>query len=313
MAILKQELNKILNIIPKNSKIAYLDYPVYSNIGDILIWKGAERFFSEHNINVRSQNSFRDFSSEIKFPSNVILVFQGGGNLGDLYPEPQEMREYCIKNFKKHTIVILPQTVYFKNPKALEHVSGIFSKHQDLHLFVRDKLSYNLAKKNLCDNVYLTPDMAHALWPIHPTTVKNPNRLLLLRRDIERGPDGCIKPNSGDYILDWPQFFTSSEKTEIKILIDYHSIKKRVQFLPALYLWRLFTRKIVKRVIKLFSEYASIVSSRLHGHILACIMNKSNIFLNNSYGKNLTYYKTWTHRIPYVTFKKCKENNFLVL
>jgi pyruvyl transferase EpsO len=38
MAILKQQLeDELLSLIKPGSKVYYIDYPVYSNVGDILI------------------------------------------------------------------------------------------------------------------------------------------------------------------------------------------------------------------------------------------------------------------------------------
>ncbi|MFX0094421.1 MAG: polysaccharide pyruvyl transferase family protein, partial [Candidatus Hodarchaeota archaeon] len=125
MTLLKQEFNQLVNIIPKNSKIAYLEYPIHTNIGDILIMKGTERFFAENKINVICRHSLLDFSPKITFPLDTILVFQGGGNLGDLWYSVQKFRENCIKRYTQHRIIILPQTVYFENSNNLENTSKI--------------------------------------------------------------------------------------------------------------------------------------------------------------------------------------------
>ncbi|MFX0094601.1 MAG: polysaccharide pyruvyl transferase family protein, partial [Candidatus Hodarchaeota archaeon] len=162
MGLLKQKLEEILKTVPKGSKIAYLEYPVYANIGDILIMKGTEKFFAENHMDVICRHSLLDFSLKKKFPADSILVFQGGGNLGDLYCVHQRFRETCIKRYKDYRIVILPQTVYFKNPRNLERSARVFSQHPDLHLFLRDQRSYDIARDYLSDNTSLMPDMAHA-------------------------------------------------------------------------------------------------------------------------------------------------------
>jgi pyruvyl transferase EpsO len=165
MAFLKKGLNQISQIKAQGTGVAYLDYPVYSNIGDILIMKGTERFFAEHKINVKSRYSLVDYSSKIEFPEDIVLTFQGGGNFGDLYPEFQRFRESFIRKYKKNKIIILPQTIYYRNPEALERSSEILSNHPDLHIFVRDKRSFKIAKKYFSDFVYLAPDMATPYGP----------------------------------------------------------------------------------------------------------------------------------------------------
>ncbi|KAA2299871.1 exopolysaccharide biosynthesis protein, partial [Clostridioides difficile] len=49
---LKKQLESILEVIPSHSKIHYIDYPVHSNCGDLLIMKGTETFFKDHRIHV---------------------------------------------------------------------------------------------------------------------------------------------------------------------------------------------------------------------------------------------------------------------
>lgn len=308
MGVLKRKLNQILNIINNGAKIAYLDYPVYSNIGDILIMKGTERFFREHNITVNYRYSHVDYSPKIKFPSDTILVFQGGGNFGDLYPEFQKFREYFIEKYKKNKIIILPQTIYYHDPEDLERSSNILSKHPDLHIFVRDKRSFKIAQTYFSDYVYLAPDMAHALWPIHVAPNQCSKRLYLLRTDKERSYEKNISIDESGYITDWSGMLPLWDKLLIWTLIIFHVINKSGQFLPAYKLWAHLTDNLIEKIIKIFSNYSYIVSSRLHGHILACSMNLPNTVLDNSYGKNSSYYNTWTYRVPFSTFQRNPAN-----
>ncbi|MBS4162042.1 pyruvyl transferase, partial [Klebsiella pneumoniae] len=50
--------------------------------------------------------------------------------------------------------------------------------------------------------------------------------------------------------------------------------------------------------VRFFSRYESVVTSRLHGHILSCLLQKENVVIDNSYGKNANYYNTWMKDIP---------------
>ncbi|MNW60467.1 putative pyruvyl transferase EpsO [compost metagenome] len=60
--------------------------------------------------------------------------------------------------------------------------------------------------------------------------------------------------------------------------------------------WYLYTDYLISKAVKLFGSYRLIHTSRLHGHILSCLMDKQNILIDNSYGKNSSYYYTWTHQ-----------------
>ena len=49
----------------------------------------------------------------------------------------------------------------------------------------------------------------------------------------------------------------------------------------------------INQSVRLLSNYDLIITTRLHGHILACLLGIPNILLNNSYGKNKNFYQTW--------------------
>lgn len=44
---LKNKLNEILPFIKDKNEVIFLDYPVYLNVGDLLIYHGTENFFKE--------------------------------------------------------------------------------------------------------------------------------------------------------------------------------------------------------------------------------------------------------------------------
>ncbi|EHL78623.1 hypothetical protein HMPREF1015_01908 [Bacillus smithii 7_3_47FAA] len=293
---LKEKLKVIRTLIPENSIVHYLEYPVYENIGDLLIMKGTEQFFIDNNIKIRSRYSFWNCPSELELKKNDVIVFQGGGNFGDIYKEPQALRENIIKKYNKNRIIILPQTIYFQNKDEEKKTFKILSNHPDLYLFVRDLNSFNIAKKYI-DNVFLSPDMAHQLWPIH--TINKPTKKCLyhLRTDGEINKNINIVIKDNEDVIDWPQLLSNYEKLLIKCFIKAHKFTLKIDNYKLVQkLWYKYTDYLVKKAIKLYSNYNIIITSRLHGHILSCLLNKENIIIDNSYGKNSSYYKLWTYK-----------------
>ena len=62
-----------------------LELPYYSNVGDLLIWKGEEDFLKKIPHKCLFRSSFHKF----KFPvlsRNTVILLQGGGNWGDVWP-----------------------------------------------------------------------------------------------------------------------------------------------------------------------------------------------------------------------------------
>ena len=283
----------IADLINKRN-VFYLDVPVYNNIGDLLIMLGTLKFFDRYNITVKEISSYINFSNKNISPEDVI-VLQGGGNFGDLYPILQQFREMVVRNYPDNKIIILPQTIYFESKQNYQRCCEVFSKHNDLHIFTRDEASYKLALP-MSKHVYLAPDMAHQLYPITLTNKRNKKVLLVSRKDKEASIYNLdIKP---DTTTDWDEVL-GVHNIFIRI---FAKIFKAISYfrlnflfhclLPRL--WIEYSRVLVDRAIKLFSEYEIIITNRLHGHILACLMDKKNIVYDNSYGKISSYIKLWT-------------------
>ncbi|WP_438351680.1 polysaccharide pyruvyl transferase family protein [Paenibacillus sp. FA6] len=294
---LKKQLSQILSVIPQGSSIYYIDYPVHSNGGDLLIMKGTEAFFKEYNIRVEARYSVLDFPDKLKISKDHIIVLHGGGNFGDLYPVHQKLREKIITDYPHNRVVILPQTIFYTKESEFDRTAEVFNKHKDVHLYVRDTLSHDKASEKFHEcSVYLSPDMAHQLWPIMPKSSPDKDLLYFFRTDIEKTKEQeQLELNGrGDY-LDWTSLYNRYEKKSINLIV--RMMRKGSGPLPMQVIWGNYSDYLVNKAVKRFSGYHNVQTSRLHGHILACLMDKPNTLLDNSYGKNSNYYYTWTSGI----------------
>src|SRR5687767_10135973 len=115
-ASIQAYLSQILKRLIDFEACAFLDYPYYSNVGDHLIWCGAGLALHRLNVEVRYVASQMDFSQHVlnKKAPNLPILFTGGGNLGDLWPDHQIFREYVICRNPNRKIIIFPQSVFFQ-------------------------------------------------------------------------------------------------------------------------------------------------------------------------------------------------------
>ncbi|BEN29673.1 TPA: polysaccharide pyruvyl transferase family protein [Serratia marcescens] len=304
MHVLYKNLFAIENVVPKGSKIIYLDFPLHLNVGDLLILKGAEKFFSEMEYNVIARysdlGSHRFFNDYKTVPENVTIVLHGGGNFGDLYPAHQRLREEVISRYPNNKIVILPQTVHFSNEKNMFSSAEIFSKHRDLHIFCRDTRSLDILSTHFSKKTVLCPDMAHSLYYAFPKKNKSKNTynpLWMLRKDIEvsKIPSGLTKDKSIK-TEDWMDICNRKDRAILKLCHHGELVNNKLGFslIPANFIWYKYTDVLVKRVNKYFMDHSEIITSRMHGHILACLLGMKTILIDNSYGKNSGYYEAWT-------------------
>lgn len=302
MTTLKHSLNKILEVIPAGSKVCYIDYPVHNNIGDLLIMLGTEEFFRANRITVICRYSAYDCPDQLVLPDDTILVFHGGGNFGDLYNLHQQLREKLVKAHKRNKIVMLPQTVYYKHTSNTTTLVDNMAEHENLYIYVRDENSHELISRFLPNaKTYMCPDMAHYLWPIVlKSTSKNEKTLFLQRRDREAKRETEISDISGD-VQDWDDLQNLFDRKLIRVfqLCLQHPASRRTQVLSRLWIW--YARILVSKATGLYKQYSFIQTSRLHGHILACLMAKPALLFDNTYGKNSSYYKLWTSSLPQVS------------
>lgn len=296
MQVLKEELEIVLTAIPKKSKIIYIDYPVHGNVGDILIMKGTEQFFKDNNIEVLKRYSVLNYKENLNIPSDCIIVCHGGGNFGDLYFVHQNIRKKIVASYPQNRVVILPQTIHYNDKNELTKDAEIFNKHKDLHFFVRDKKSYELASEYFNNNkIYLSPDMAHQLWKLEvPTVSVRSEELNFIRTDIEKNKkvEDVYKNKKS---MDWKDLYSKLDYILIKLIVLLSKLDRKLGgTIPVYKFWEVYTNYIVNKSVRLFSSYSHINTSRLHGHILSCLISKSNILIDNSYGKNSSYYNAWT-------------------
>jgi hypothetical protein len=308
---LKQELKKIVELINKEDAF-YFDYPMHLNVGDLLIYAGTEAFFKEYNINIRLRRCLQTFDiNEVKknITKNTTIICHGGGNLGDLYPLLQKLREELVINFPNNRIILLPQTGYFSNQDEMKKSAAIFSAHKDCHLFARDLPTLELLK-NFSDKVILCPDMAHQLYGEFPLKNKvesiEKNKLYFLRKDIEasqleKNIESTLSASA--VVKDWDDIVTSNDIMYARIyskLARISNISHLSIFKDKINdLWYKHTLNIIERARNEFMKYDLVVTSRLHGHIFSCLLGIPNQVCDNSYGKNLGYYNQWTKDIDY--------------
>lgn len=291
MDALRRQVLALDAVIPRGAAIAYLDYPVTNNIGDVLIMLGAECFFrangNRFTVSGNADNGLRRLRGH---PAGAPIVLHGGGNLGDLYPGHERFRRAVVAARPDCPVVILPQTVHFRDPAEAAASARIYRAHPDLVLCVRDETSREIAQRELgLPRVVLAPDMAHLLWPLG-TGGGGDGELRLLRTDGEATAadgGGC----------DWNAVLGAPTKTAIRLLGALHRLDGRVPTgLPLHALWCRVADRILAEATAAFAPWRRIVTSRLHGHILACLMGKETVLIDNSYGKNRAYWRAWTRR-----------------
>ena len=296
---LKDQLSVIIKVLPAGSQVAMVDEPVHRNIGDHLIHLGTTQFLSDHNIQtVVRANTYsyhRSWFAKCLNPETII-VCHGGGHFGDLYPAHQRLREEVAKDFPSNRIVTLPQSIYFKDPDEAHRAAFALRQHPDFHLFVRDRDSLRKAEALQFPNLYLAPDMAHALSPYprqsHQLRKGAKRTLCLLRRDNEQ--KGKVETEACTTQVDWSDLVKTSDTLILGLLSVAFRIYRRLGPVPGGH--QLLDRersKLVRRAECLFADHDQVITSRLHGMIFSILLSKPVTALPSLTGKTDSYIVSW--------------------
>lgn len=305
-------LNKL---IPPKSKVVILDYPNYSNLGDILILVATKKYLRDRGCTLVAEYERRDYdfiSQQNLICTKTILLIQGGGNLGDLYYTHQDLRYKIIRDFANNKIIQLPQSIYFKYQDSLLEAAREFSSHENFHLITRDSESFKIANQIMSNgNIYLLPDMATYLVKSRESKHICSNKILcLLREDGESkiesngvGTNFSLAPKHEKHFIkkDWaqPSFFERVLKLIDRILYKL-KIKTFLLFKVDIYHITSLYRSLLEfyryqKAVRFMQGFSLVITDRLHGYIYAEINKLECRYIDNSTGKIGNYLNTWSN------------------
>lgn len=310
-----KELKDIINqkLLPLiDNDYIYLDLPYHNNIGDILIWQGTLDFLKQLPHKCLYATDCENYNPQ-QLCKDTIILLHGGGNWGDLYEVHHEFRKRIIQDFPNHRIIVLPQSIHYQNSKKFESDIAFFKDYPNVTICTRDLQSFELANKSFTNNqVLLVPDMAfHLDMTYFASSIKSirQKNLYFKRKDEEFNNKyrNISIPKEAD-VSDWPTF----EHYPLKYLfIDIlFGVPKRIikhfnlSFSHKLMDYKrewFFRENFVKMGIRFLSQYETIYTTRLHAMILGILLNKQIYVIDNSYGKNYSYYDTWLSNLKNVS------------
>lgn len=294
-ALVEQTLARLL---PADAPLALLDFPYYNNPGDAAIWCGTlvclEARMQRRIIARHDQVSM--LSKPIRFPADTVILIQGGGNFGDLWPHHQRLRTEILRRYPAHRVVQLPQSIHYHARENLERDCRLFNAHPDFHIMCRDAESAALAEAHFAASVHLAPDMAHFLFERIKRRPAQTTAVGFLRTDIESLDFAELAMRAGLPLAPWtvPQ---TTPTALLEALARIPAISAPVRLDTANILRRaLFDRLAWRRVraaCKSLSVGERFASDRLHCHILGDLMGIEHVMLDNSYRKIGRYIQSW--------------------
>ncbi len=263
--------------------------PEHENIGDHAIAYAEQKFLEQNSIPYYevSQNALlelRDFNL-LNFNGATILV-NGGGNLGTLWFDVEELFRDLIKANPKSKIVSMPNTFFYEDSdfgrEELAKSVEIYNAHKKLYLFAREEVSFSAMKK-IYNNVEAVSDMVLSLYYPGENKIRS-GCIVCLRSDLEK------TLTDADYtkIMEIAQRLYPSEVLKTDMIAE-----ERIPMSEH--------EGAVLEKIKQFQSAEVVITDRLHAMIFSAITETPCVVVNSKSPKVKGIYEKLKH-LPYIRF-----------
>lgn len=262
----------------------FFDFPDYPNVGDSLIYLGSRNFFQLQGLEQRNTSSLSSpsyESSECK-----LAIFQGGGNLGGLYPHFDEYRLMTIDQLARDALIlVMPQTIPFVDERILSEYS-IRAQERNIQFFARDFETLRTFQ-SFGLNAKLAPDAAHMLGLMaspEPTqdfqVLQRTDAEALEKRSERSSVDWLLEPRTDRFLSAMRSLGRYSERLGRMMSLGVEGFDKLAQ-------------KRLDRGVKLLSVGETIITDRLHAMLLGLQIRRKVIAVDNNNKKLSRYIGTW--------------------
>jgi exopolysaccharide biosynthesis predicted pyruvyltransferase EpsI len=264
--------------------------PTHGNMGDHAIAKASGLIFDKyklryHEVTYEQLKRLEQLDRVNVFNGRSVII-NGGGNIGTLWFDVEMMMRNIIEKNPDSKIVVLPNSVYYEDTNwgktEFENSQKIYSKHNNLTIFLREKLSYNAIKDSF-GNIHLVPDLVLSLNECRPGFDRQ-GCMICLRCDHER----TITNEIGDDILCFANnFFPGSVKISDTVLPKSVSISER--------------NSELEHKLDEFRQVKLVITDRLHGMIFSAITGTPCIVINSNSPKLLGSLE-WLKHLNFIKF-----------
>ena len=291
--------------IPGNKRIFIFLAANYGNLGDVAITYAQHKILhlwmpDRTIIEVPSNCSYSYLKSVVKqIKKNDIVTFVGGGNMGDMYPLYENLRQIIVSELPHNRILQFPITADFSSKseglQMLKYARKIYSKHKNLQILARESKTAQCLSVLLNKEIPLVPDVVltldYFIQGNHRTGIS-----VCLRKDNEKIL-GCKDEESIKSMImqcDQPINYTDTVIDDKLITLGNKE-------------------NYLNELLRSFSEKKLIITDRLHGMIFAYITGTPAIVFSNSNGKVEKCYD-WIKESGFIYYtEKYEKQQFLEL
>ena len=295
VATLADRFASTLDRILPAGDLALVDFPDHSNVGDSAIWLGEIAYLRRAGrmpAYVSALGTHDDAAMAAAIGTGTILI-HGGGNFGTLWPKHEAFRLQMLRRHRDRAIVQMPQSIHYDAPERADEMAAAIRDHGRFTLLVRDAKSLAFARARFDCAVELCPDAALMLGRLPRPARPVAPVFALLRTDHERANGADAEPPAGVIADDWLEE-DARERSQIRISLKLRRLLVRDPQAQRLLRQRVLAEWRVKRGLAMLAQGETVVTDRLHAHILSLLLDIPHVLLDNNYGKVAGFADQWT-------------------
>ena len=278
--------------------------PVHPNIGDSAIAL-AELSFLRKNLPPDLQVievmedvfcNHRDLVDQrIRMSVNRPILWHGGGNMGDLWLEQEQMRRDALDAYYGRRIISFPQTIYYSDTEEGRRLAQasvpFYNGRKGLTLTAREGRSFEIMKALYPQtDIYLMPDIVLSSSAEEFGVLPQPRAgvLMCLRGDVEKSiPDAF-----------WDQLKQRIEQQGLHYCVTDMGVDMLID--------QENRTAVVREKMQEFCGAELAVTDRLHGMVFAALTGTPCIVFSNYNHKVKSTYD-WIRYLPYIRFAETVE------
>lgn len=309
----KQLRDSFAPLIPRDRRVALVDFPDSVNCGEHAIWLGEKKLLSELGVTAAYECSAKSYAREAmaaRLGDGAILI-QGGGNFANRRDRLRhEFRLRVLQDFAKNRIIFFPQQVTSLKAEDLERTATLLAQHSGVTLFARSILAQQILGDCFAEKapVELAPDMSFLLGPRLRAAEPLYDIVWLARTDQERANDQTeaaarLSSQAAEKFA-LPHFEDGIEiscvikqRPPTVLLTDWSSLvfdNVEARLAYGRLDFDAKSKANVDRAFHILSLGRVVITDRLHAHIFCLIMGIPHVLLDTESGKNGNFYDTWT-------------------
>lgn len=284
----RKSYQKAFQVNPRT--VLLLMTPEHGNLGDHAIAMAIFKFLNDIGI---SWIEVTDRQLQVMQRENLLgamngfpILICGGGNMGTLWMNVENLMREVVHCNPKSSITILPNTAYYEESDwgklELEKAKQIYNHHRKLRIYARERSSLEFMNRVFQD-IELAPDMVLSM-PQQGTEQVRQGCLLCLRADKEK----TRTPEQEQLIRQQAQQLFGENVTDTDMVIP-GSISTQQR------------ESALQEKFREFSGAELVITDRLHGMIFCAITGTPCIVINSKSPKVRGCYE-WIKHLEYIRF-----------